>query len=443
MTSSITQHRHSRLVSRSPVFYGWIVWCVATIGWIATSPGQAFSISLFVNDFIRDFNMDRTTLSGIFALGTLIGSASLTYIGRSIDRYGNRKVGVVICIAFMFALFAWSSVRSPFALLLGFIAVRTLGQGALSLVNTTAIAAWFWKRRGLMMSVSLMLFSLWQAVYVPFVQQLLEIMDWHRVWILLGLAVGLLVLPLTWLLLRDHPEDYGLLPDGELPQTLETRRVLPEENWTLREAMNTWLLWIFVFGRIVSPAWGSGLVLHNTLIFNSMGYSARVAAETFSQVMLLSAAFSLIFGFLIDRIRPGWVLAIQVLAMAGTLFVLTLPPEPALLPIYTLSLSLVMGGGAVFDTSAWANLFGRQSQGVIRGFVTTILIAATAMGPILFGLSYDLFGSYSPVFWLGIVLALPSVVLCMFTNKPHRRTLATKTPAPVLVRPLTQPAAGD
>jgi hypothetical protein len=107
MSSSIAQPRYSRLVNHSPVFYGWIVWCVATIGWIATSPGQAFSISLFVNDFIRDFNIDRTTLSGIFALGTLIGSASLTYIGRSIDRYGNRKVGVVICIAFMFALFAW------------------------------------------------------------------------------------------------------------------------------------------------------------------------------------------------------------------------------------------------------------------------------------------------------------------------------------------------
>src|SRR5688572_31315245 len=100
--------RYSRLVNGSPVYYGWIVWCVATIGWIATSPGQAFSISLFVDSFVQDFGLDRTSISALFALGTLTGAVCLTWIGRCIDRYGNRKMAVVIAAAFAVALVAWS-----------------------------------------------------------------------------------------------------------------------------------------------------------------------------------------------------------------------------------------------------------------------------------------------------------------------------------------------
>src|SRR5690349_20939157 len=127
--------RYSRLVNGSPVYYGWVVWCVATIGWIATSPGQAFSISLFVDSFIRDFHLDRTSISALFALGTLMAAVCLTWIGRSTDRYGNRKMAVIIAALFAVALVAWSWVASPLALLVGLILVRSLGQGALSLVN--------------------------------------------------------------------------------------------------------------------------------------------------------------------------------------------------------------------------------------------------------------------------------------------------------------------
>src|SRR5262245_36538152 len=104
MQQQTSARGYSRLVNGSPIYYGWIVWCVATIGWIATSPGQAFSISLFVDSFIRDFGLDRTSISALFALGTLIGAVCLTWVGRCIDKYGNRKMAAIIAVLFALSL---------------------------------------------------------------------------------------------------------------------------------------------------------------------------------------------------------------------------------------------------------------------------------------------------------------------------------------------------
>jgi MFS family permease len=426
-------------VNGSPLYYGWIVWCVATIGWIATSPGQAFSISLFVDDFIREFGLDRTGVSALFAAGTLMGALGLTWVGRGIDRYGNRRAAVLITALFALSLLAWTQIHSVWGLLLGLVAIRSLGQGALSLVNTTAIASWFWQRRGLVMSLSLMLFSLWQAAYVPLVQRLLEGIAWRQAWLLMGLIVGGLVLPLLWLLLRNRPEDYGMLPDGkDLYTKSGTMRRIQEDNWTLAETIKTPIFWIFIFGRIVSPAWGSGLILHNVSIFTSNGYDARTAAETYALLMVIGAGASLFFGWLIDRMRPGPVMSIQLAALSVAMVAGMSLQQPGMIWLYAVGFGLVMGGGGVFDTSVWTNLFGRAHQGEIRGFVSTILIAATAVGPILFGLSYDLLGSYTPVLGLGVLLAACPMVLALFTSRPRHRTVPALN---VTVK--AQPAAGD
>ena len=58
-SQSISKISHSRIVDRSPVFYGWVVWFVAMIGMIGTSPGQSFSVSLFIDHYITEFPAEK------------------------------------------------------------------------------------------------------------------------------------------------------------------------------------------------------------------------------------------------------------------------------------------------------------------------------------------------------------------------------------------------
>lgn len=418
--------RQSRIVKRSPVYYGWVVWLVATLGWIATAPGQAFSVSLFLDHFMRDFGLDRTTVSLLFGVGTFIAAFTLTWFGREIDKYGNRFIGVIVGALFALSLVAWSWVAGPLALVVGFIAIRSLGQGALSLVNTTVIAQWFRRRRGRVISISLMLFSLFQAAYVPWLEQMLATHDWRQVWILLGAGVALTVVPLTWLLMRNRPEDYGMLPDGDAVTAETNLENDAEDHWTLAEAMRSVTFWIFVGGRVLTPMVGSGLILHQISIFASLGHSPQTTAQIYALTTILSAFWTLVFGWMTDRIAPGRILALHSFGMALTLLMALVMVEQWMLVLYAFAFSIVLGGGAVFDTTVWANLFGRRHLGAIRGFVSTAMIAGTAFGPITFGMSYDSTGNYDLVMWPSLLLVLLLLVASWKARKPEHSSVSVQ-----------------
>jgi MFS family permease len=406
--------------SPTSFYYGWVVWVVATLGWIATAPGQSFTVSLFLDDLIRDFNLERTAISGLYGLGTFVASLSLTAVGALIDRYGNRIMTLIIGITFGLALCLWSTVMNPLGILLGFVAIRGLGQGGMTLVSSTVIAQWFRRRRGTMTSLTLVLFALFQSWYAPRLQQLIANNDWRMVWLILGIAI-LAVIPVIVFFMRDRPEDYGLLPDNDNALDIDEANIPIEDNWTLREAGKTFIFWIFLIGRFVSPAWGSGLILHQVSIFEGLGYDAATAANTFALATLATAFFSIIFGVLVDKLRAGWVMAIQLTGLIITMISALIMRESWLLVVYAIGFGVTMGGGGVFDGAVWANLFGRLHQGKIRGFVSTVLVIGTAVGPLLFGISYDYFGGYAPILYVGIALTFLPLLLGLFTNKPVHR----------------------
>ncbi len=413
--------QHSRLVSRSPIFYGWVIWAVAMLGLIATSPGQSYTVSLFIDHFITDFNLDRTTVSGLYGLGTFIASFSLTFVGRRIDRHGNRAMGVVISALFAIALVGMSLVNGPVALVIGFIAIRGLGQGSLSLVSGTAITQWFRQRRGRVMSLALVGFSLFQSAYVPALQNILETTDWRQVWIMLSIGVAVTILPLTLLLMRNRPEDFGLNPDGLQAVVAGDSAGLappPEDNWTLHEAIRTPIFWIFLLGAILPTTWGTGLILHQISIFESLGYEGAVAAQTFSQFSIISASVALVAGVLIDRFRPGWVLAFELLALLLAMSLATVMTEMWMVVLYALVFGAALGTAGVFSSTVWTNLFGRQHQGSIRGFTVMGGVVGSAIGPIIFGYSFDYLGGYRPVLLLGVFLAAVAIVASLFAKLP-------------------------
>lgn len=418
MTAHSQTLKHSRIVQHSPIFYGWVVWFVATIGLSATAPGQSFSVSLFIDHYIIDFGLDRTTVSGLYGLGTFLAALSLTWVGRQIDRHGNRRMSIIIALLFALALMACSLIIGPFTMLISFIAIRGLGQGSLGLVNSTAIAQWFQRRRGQVMGFSLVGFALFQRLYVPWMQHFIETQGWRTAWLLTGLGMAFIILPLLGIFLRDRPENFGLVPDGKVEPLVNNTKIVPEENWRLSEALRTPILWAFTFGRMLAGAWGTALIFHQLSLFETLGYPPAAAANTFGQIAVITACFTLLSGWLVDRLRPGYLIALQMaglIAATGLALVMT---SPGLVFFYTIAFGIFMGIGSVFDSSVWVSLFGRENQGAIRGFVATNTVIGTAIGPMVFGLSFDYLGGYGPALWFGIVLAFTALFLSLIVKKP-------------------------
>lgn len=423
MTSQTQTLRQSKIVQRSPIFYGWVVWFVATIGLSATSPGQSFSVSLFIDYYIADFGLDRTSVSALYGLGTFIASLSLTWVGKRIDRHGNRFMSIVIALLFGLVLLACSLVTGPITILISFIAIRGLGQGSLGLVSTTAVAQWFQKRRGWVMGLSLVVFAVFQRFYLPWMQGFIADRGWQAAWLLTGATLLIVVLPMMGIFLRDRPEDFGLEPDGKAPTLTSGTTKVIEENWQLREALRTPIFWAFTLARMLAGAWGTALIFHQISLFGELGHPAEVAVAAYGQAALMTAGFTLFSGWLVDQVRPGYLIVIQMLGLMAATGLALIMRESWLLFAYTAAYGVFMGVGSVFDGTVWVNLFGRQHQGAIRGFVATAGVMGTSIGPFIFGLSYDYFGSYNASLWLGIVLAMFASILALIVKKPDRSSV--------------------
>ncbi len=404
-----------RTVQRFPVYYGWVIWGLGTFGLIAASPAMGFTISLFYDHFIEDFGLSRTMVSTLLGLGTFFGALSLTWIGRQVDKNGSRRVGTVITIAYALILIGLSVfITGPLTLFFAFYALRSMGQGGMLLISNTAISKWWENRRGWVMSLTFVTLALSQTYYLQLVQSLIDAHGWRMTWMILGVMVGVTIVPLWYFLMRDRPEDFDLEPDGghTLDETGESSEPNHEHfSWTLKEARGTAIFWAFLSGRVFSVMLGSGLMIHQVSIFAEVGHSVAVVANVFGLIAIARAGFTLFFGRIIGRLKPAHVISLQLMSLVVVLIMAMTMREQWMLYVFGITFGLVIALAGLFDGTVWADLFGRRYHGEIRGFVITVTVIGTSIGPVIYGLSYDVLGGYTPVLSAGaLVLIIPTII---------------------------------
>jgi hypothetical protein len=89
---------------------------------------------------------------------------------------------------------------------------------------------------------------------------------------------------------------------------------------------------------------------------------------------------------------------------------------PALM--FSLVYGLANGGKEALDALVWADYFGRRSVGGIRGLSRPFVIGASASGPVIGGLGYDLTNSYSSVVLIFAVLAAIGAAAALAAHRP-------------------------
>src|SRR5690606_37463306 len=68
----------------------------------------------------------------------------------------------------------------------------------------------------------------------------------------------------------------------------------------------------------------------------------------------------------------------------------------------------------------WPDYFGRENLGSIRGAATTSMVVGSALGPLPFGLAYDLTGGYVSVIVFMSALCAVGAVVAPFLKPPQR-----------------------
>lgn len=417
--------RRSRLVEGAPLFYGWIVLAVGTLGVIMTSPGQTYAVSIFIEHLIRDLGLSRSVVSTLYSVGTVIGSLALPLIGRAIDSRGVRFMVVVISVVFGLACIYMGAVQGFFTLAFGFIAIRMFGQGSLGLVSENVINQWWVRRRGTALGISGLFASLLGLGAFPgLINWLIPQIGWRLTYAVLGALLLFVMAPLGYLFFRERPEVYGLYPDGDAATDENGRQPFVqriEENWTRSEALRTGAFWIIAVGLATLAMMQTGLFFHMVSIFADNGLPTTVAASVFLPIALTTAVVNLSSGALVDRIPLRFALSAALFFQALALW---MGQHLATVPLAFLFGGVLGASTGLFRTGAgvaWARTFGRSHLGSISGVAATILIFGAALGPVPLGIARDALGSYDLALTLLALIPLLLGIASLFLKPPRKR----------------------
>ncbi len=393
-----------------------LVWCTLALG--LTAPGQTVGVAVFIDDFIGTLDLSRSAVSAAYLVGTVTGAFALPFVGRWVDRIGVSRAMLVIGAAFGAALVATSAVQGIVTLALAFVGIRMLGQGALSLTGQTGIVLWFDRRRGLAIGISMTISAAMMALSPIILTQVIDAVGWRSAWIVAGVVVWVTVVPIAIFAIVDHPADIGQQPDGAPREVRDAHP--PAPSLTVREAVRTRGFWAVTSIGALSASLGTGLLFHQFAIMNAQGLSRVQAAAVFLPQVLGTVAAALLFGALSDRVSARVLLPIAGFTLAAAIVLATVVSPGSVALFYGLVFGLGMGQIRAISMATYPRWFGTGHIASINGVAASIMIGASATGPVLLSLGNDAFHSYAPVLLLGAGVTAAVAAVTATVNPPRR-----------------------
>ena len=404
-----------------PFYYGWVVVGAAGTAVFARMAPNITTLTIFILPLSAEFGWSRTLISGSVSVGALAALVLSPAVGWCIDRFGARPVLVVSVLVLGLAMtsMAWATV--PLTFYIAFASARVVFHTSAPIGASTVSARWFIKKRGRAIGIVFLCGAIGGLVFTMLSAQMIEHFSMKTAWIVIGLVVfGVSVAP-SLLLVIERPEDMGLLPDNENPSVVVEERDLlspVEENhendsWTFPEAAKTKAFWMLFFAGMAMFCVNTGTNVHIGAYYLDQGLTLTVAAVAISIGWIVSACGSVVWGWVLEKIeaRRAYSVVFMILCVS-TVYLLTVDSTAGAL-IAAILIGSVSSGSNVIIAIMYANYFGRNSLGRIRGVSETGVLLGQATGPLLAGVLFDSRGSYSFVFLLfgGIALAGSLIVL--------------------------------
>jgi MFS family permease len=419
----------------NPLFYGWYIALVGATSY-ALGYGARFSFSVIFPSLLEEFKWSRDLTATMFSVHLLIYGIAAPITGFLVDRTGPRKTMVLgaILLSLGLILSRWGNQLWYFWITFGLISGAGLCMiGAVPF--TTVLRNWFEKKRGLALSL-LFLGSGGAFGCYPAVAWLIDTTGWRNTYLIEGLVVGGVMIPLVLFVVRYHPRDMGLFRDG-LPETKEGRtssgkgtlRVVDPAwtavDWTLSKAVRTGRFWLICLATF--SLWGINqniLLAHQVAFAIDMGFSKLYAASVLSLFGLTYAIGSL--GSLIsDRIgREVTITLATAIGISGMIVLMFIrdASQPWMLYYFSISLGFSNGLCSPAIAAALTDIFQGPRVGPIVGAVWFAFAVGGTIGPWLGGWLFERTGDYFLAFLVATVLfAVACAALWLAAPRKVRR----------------------
>jgi sugar phosphate permease len=292
------------------VFYGWWVVLASGVGLaMHFGPIIVATFGVFLKPLSQEFGWNRAQISLAFSLATLVATVAVPLVGRLVDRFGARRVILPAVLLFGLSVLSLSFLSGH---LWHFYAIYLLmgvvGSGTTPVPYAKVISRWFDRKRGLALGLAVAGSALGGTLMPTVAQALIAAVGWRQAYVLLGLIVMGVAIPVVGLLLKETPQMMGLEPDGETVRPAEvSKQHGTEGGLSFQEARHTSTFWFMVGAFFLVSVSFHGYIIHLVPLLTDRGLSAQSAALTVS----LAGGAALIgrggIGYLLDRFFAPYV----------------------------------------------------------------------------------------------------------------------------------------
>lgn len=382
----------------------------------------------YVSVLRDEFGWSKTALSIGYALQPVQSGLLGPIQGWMIDRWGPQRVMSAGMLLFGGGFMLFSQINSLTTFYLTFI-VMAIGASLAGFMSiTTTLVQWFERRRATAMSISQTGMSV-GGMLVPIVALSLSAFGWRETAFVSGIIVLVVGLPLARTM-RTEPEQYGLLPDGAAPGTVQAvagssiggdGEIVANVrfDFTAKQAIRTRAFWLISFGHATALLVVSAVLVHLVLhLQEDMDYSLSQATSVIAVLTLLTAIGQIAGGFLGDRFQKRIIAALAMFGHSAGLLALAWGDTLLWVIVFVFAHGIAWGMRGPLMQAMRADYFGRKHFGTIMGFSSMVIMVGMISGPLIAGLMADHFGSYRYGFTVLAGLAALGSIFFVFATKP-------------------------
>ena len=411
----------------SQMYYGW---------WVV---GSCFLISLFAGGFVilgftaffepivQEFGWSYAAVSLAASLRGAETGLLAPLLGFLTDRWGPRRIifsGIIICGIGLMLLSRINSLATFY----GAFALVAVGISCVSpTVVFTAVNNWFREKAGMASGIMISGFS-FGGLLVPLVVKLIDVFQWRIAFLILGIGMCLIVMPIS-LLVKDKPRDMDLYTSKE-KNTAEkhsgnvSKVTYNQESSGVLQALSSRAFWHIGLGMSLQFLAIAAILVHVMPYLSNLGISRATGSIVATAFPLISVLGRFGAGWLGDRYNKR-VIATMFFSMAclGQLFFgLITSNSVTLIILSVLFFGIAWGGSAVIRVILVNEYFGRKNFGTILGLIMGIIAVGGVAGPFIVGWIFDSWSNYQAAWLLYAGLLLLATIIIVTAPNPGLKT---------------------
>ena len=383
------------------------------------------SFAFIILDLELEFGWSRASMTLSISLLTLVSAAVHPLFGKLVDQFGIRRTMIpsLLLMAIIVATVPLY-LDEVWHLWLIFVMIGVFGVANNNLSFIRLVAAWFGRRRGLMIGLIASGTGLGLAVLPQATEYAVSLYSWQGGFVFYGCFILFVTLPVMFFLVRETPESVGLQIDNA--KSLDKDDPPDISGLTLNQATRTIGFWLLGIGILFASFALWGATSQMGLILIDRGFAPTLAASVIVSMGLALAAARLVIGYLLDQVFAPIVGGVVfLLAATGFAILVYLPTQWT---AFVGAALLGIGVGAETELLGYmvSRYFGLRHFGIIYGTIFVGFLLGTSGGPYLYAKSQEILGSYDPSLKFMMVLMLITAVIfaCMGKYDRYRSQFA-------------------